>query len=434
MGIIGRLYSQGAEMAIHEEELKKILQSEPPKSAEPDSIQPIAAPPTEIILQAEQPEIDFVNIGSLEHIADSQKQLSEVKKGLSNIIETMANNHSLVSRAAIFWGGLPLWQKIAGGVVVTGPTLAAAVIAHVGILFAISSVTAATYTGCGIVLDDHHRYTVNIADRLKTGIFSLADVLEITISQLEVIRVKFTEEIDKFKTENLKLTENVLYLTEQIESLSNQVELFVETEKLLRTTKDELEQRNEELKKTVGEHDLLIEKNQTELDKVKHAYEVSQTQLSEKIIELGTVRVSLGLEVEKARKVATTLQGTVQALAGTVIEDAKQRDVFQERLDGFLSDEKKSFDTVADRICQAEKELALVKEELKQSNERHQELLERQELQTDRLERINDAVLAAAQFKPNARLAQLLVTGGFYSLKKQMPIDQERHQAPAQTA
>lgn len=51
-------------------------------------------------------------------------------------------------------------------------------------------------------------------------------------------------------------------------------------------------------------------------------------QLAEKIAELHEVRLSLGLEVEKAKTVARTLEGTVQTLTGTVIADEEQRVTF----------------------------------------------------------------------------------------------------------
>lgn len=379
-------------MAIQEEELKTILQSE-------------------------TPETDVVDIGSLEQIASTQKQLSQVKESLGSIIDSMAQNQSYVTRAANFWGELATWQKFAGGIILTAPTLAAGIIAPLGVIFAISGVTVVTYTTSSIILDDHHRYNVDIANRLKTGVFGLADVLEVTISALDTIRAKFAEEIDKFKTQNLKLTDNIYLLTEQMESLSNQVEVFVETEKLLRITKEELEKTTETLRGSIEQQTQLIEKNQKELEKVKHQYERSQSQLSEKIIELSTVRTSLSLEVEKAKKVASTLQGTVHTLAGAVIEDTNQRDAFKSRLDSFLTNKEVSFDQVADRICNAERELATVKDELKRSNERHTELLDRHEQQVLRLERINDAVVEE-QLKPNTKLTELLNANGFYGIKR----------------
>lgn len=369
------------------------------------------------ILLTENPDVAAMNTDSLEQIASTQKQLSQVKESLGTIIDTIAQNQSLVTRAATYWGELPLWQRVAGGVVLTVPTLAAGlVVAHVGMLMAISGVTAAAYAAGGAVLDDHHNYNVNVIDRLKEGIFSLADVLEITISALETIRYKLAEELEKFKLQNELLTDKICVLGDQIDSLSHQVDVFIETEKLLRNAKEELEKTTEALRESVDQQNDLLLAQQKQLDLVKKAYEKSQTQLSEKVVELCTVRLSMGLEVDKAKKIAATLEGTVKTLAGSVIDDGTQRQAFQDRLKTFLTDKEASFDQVAKRIGETESELATVKEELKRGNERYQELLNRQEKQVIRLERL-DQHIVTERLIPSVHLSELLSKSGFYAQK-----------------
>lgn len=329
------------------------------------------------------------NKDSIENIVATQKQLSQVKESLGTIIDTMAQNPSLFTRASNFYGEMPLWQKVVIGVGLSVPTLAAGIFAHIGILLVISGATAVSYTAAGIILDDHHTCNVNIAERLKAGIFNLADVLQLTIDALDVISKKLALEIEKFKAENLKLAKHVEDLGNQVGSLSSQVEFLMETEKLLRATKDALEETSIQLKDSitqlndsVSEQSELLAENQVELEKVTKLHEQSQKNLSEKIVELNVVKVEMGLEVEKAQKIALTLQGTVNTLVGTTIADQKQKEQFQKRLDGFLADKEKSFDQVADRIFGAERELASVKEELRvvkdelnRSLESHKELI-----------------------------------------------------------
>ncbi|MDI9819072.1 MULTISPECIES: LegC2/C7 family Dot/Icm T4SS effector [unclassified Legionella] len=325
----------------------------------------------------------------LTQIVFSQEQLGQLKHSLGIIIDTMEQNESLFSRVANFWGELPLWQKILGGIILTVPTLAVGLIAHITILLAISGATVAAYAASGIVLDDHHSCNKNMTDRLKQGIYSLADILEITITALDKIRKNLAEEIEKFRNENQRLINSLDALENQVDALTNQVEVLAATEALLRSSRNELETTAVKLKKTVADNEKLLKANQDELAEVKKDYERSKVQLTEKVSELAEVRVSMGLEIEKAKRVAATLQGTVQTLSGTVIEDACQRSSFQERLTKFLSDKEASFDSIANRICEAERELAIVKEELKQSNKRYESLLERQEKQVDRLEQLD---------------------------------------------
>lgn len=325
---------------------------------------------------------------SLKKIVHTQKQLSQVKESLGSIVDSIAENPSLFTRAATAWGELPMWQKVTGGIVLTGPTLAVGLFAHIGVLLVIGGVTGIAYTASGIVLDDHHTCNVNIAKRLKEGIFGLADVLQITIEALDAIRKMFAEEIEKFKNENIRLTDNIDRLGNEVESLSTQVELYIETEKILRETKEELEKTAKKLQESATKQTELLEENQKTLSRIRKDYEKSQLQLAEKVVELHEVKVSLGLEVQKAKTVAKTLEGTVQTLTGTVIADEEQRDSFQKKLDGFLNNKQLGFDQVAERICKAEEELRVVKEELKKSNERYEKLLSRQEEQVERLEQL----------------------------------------------
>ncbi|MGL5741373.1 MAG: hypothetical protein ACRCXC_01900 [Legionella sp.] len=107
------------------------------------------------------------DLDSLQSIALTQEQLSQVKKSLGAIVNSLQENPSLISRAAKFWGELPLWQIIVGGVVISGPTLVIGAAAHIGFLVTISGVSVIAYTTSGIVLDDHHYHTQSIAIKLK---------------------------------------------------------------------------------------------------------------------------------------------------------------------------------------------------------------------------------------------------------------------------
>lgn len=369
-------------MATNETELQVLIQSDKNSVITTEGSESTLKDPK---TSTATPEIET---DSLNKIVHTQKQLSQVKESLGSIVDSIAENPSLFTRAATAWGELPMWQKVTGGIVLTGPSLAIGLFAHIGVLLVIGGVTGIAYTASGIVLDDHHTCNVNIAKRLKEGIFGLADVLQITIEALDAIRKMFAEEIAKFKNENIRLTENIDRLGNEVESLSMQVELYIETERLLRETKNELEQTAKKLEESATKQTELLEENQKVLSKIRKDYEKSQLQLAEKVIELHEVKVSLGLEVQKAKTVAKTLEGTVQTLTGTVIADEEQRVSFQQKLDGFLNNKQLGFDQVAERICKAEEELRLVKEELKKSNERYEELLSRQEKQVERLEQL----------------------------------------------
>ncbi|KTD57237.1 LegC2/C7 family Dot/Icm T4SS effector [Legionella shakespearei] len=414
-------------MAINETELEVLIKKDakPTTSNGNDTVtHPLQDSERHEVIEdsalTEHPE--NLDLASLEKITDSQKQLIKVKDKLGLIVDTIADNPSLITQAATAWGELPLWQKIAGGILLTGPTVAVGLFAHIGVLLVIGGVTGVAYTASGIVLDDHHNCNVNIAERLKEGIFSLADILQITIDALDKIRQALAQEIEKFKLENFRLQENINNLGDQVESLSTQVELFIETEKILRQNKDDLEQTSQKLQASVDEQSELLKDNQNELEKIKKAYAKSQEQLSDKVAELHGVREKMTAELEKARKVGSTLQGALQTLTGTVLEDKQHRESYEQRLKTFLNEENASFDQVAERISKTEEELAAVKDELRRTNEEYRELLARQEAQVLRLEKMEADNPGLENMKPRVNVKGLH-QHGMYSKKPLNPVN-----------
>ncbi len=347
----------------------------------------------ELLLNPNSSETD---LDSLQSIALTQEHLSQVKKSLGAIVDSLQENPSLISRAAAFWGELPLWQRIVGGVAISGPTLIIGAAAHIGFLVTISGVSVLAYTTSGIVLDDHHYHTKNIAQKLKEGIFGVAEILELTIGALDSIRKKLAAEIDKFKEENEKLAKNITRLNEEVETLSAQVEVYIETEKLLRKNKDDLEKIASSLKLDLEKQSVQFDANQKELEKVRELHSRSLLLLSQKTAELGEVRKSMGVEVEKAKSIASTLESTVKILTSTAISDSSQRQTFHEKLDAFLMDKTTSFDQVAERMSKTETELSEVKNELKASTERFNKLLELQEKLIQRLQGLDRRVELSA--------------------------------------
>ncbi|STX28116.1 inclusion membrane protein A [Legionella beliardensis] len=334
---------------------------------------------------------------NLKKIALTQEHLLQIKNNLGAIIDLLSKDKSIFTKASDYWGDLPIWQKIIGGVVLSFPTLAAGVAAHLGVLLALSGATVVVYATGSIILDDHHSYNKNITEHLKKGIFYLADILSITISALDKIREDLSVEIQKFKTENQKLANNVAVLSEKIESLTNQIELFVATERLLKETQEKLEKEAERLKQSASENEVLLEKNAIELTQVRKDYEQSRRQLNEKVTELVEVKTTLEAEVKKAKNVATALQSTVKTLSGTVIKDGKNREIFQKRITEVIDSGEQSFLVINDRVQSLEKELREVKEQLEQSNNRYHELLDRQETQVERLEKMGMTELKLKQ-------------------------------------
>lgn len=365
----------------------------------------------------------------LDQVLLTQKELDQIKTNLNKMIDAMAFNPSLFSRAARYWGELPLWQKIIAGGILIVPLFTIAILVQVAVLFAISIFTLITYTAGSILLDNHHRNNINSTENLKTGIAGLADALGKVILSLDALREQLGVQIEQFQQENQQLSENVSNLNDEIQSLNEQSELLKSTEKALRATQIDLEQTAGTLKISLEEQTQLQTRTQAELDQVKLGFEKNQKDLAEKISEFGAVKTQMSSEIEKGRLVVETLKGALESLSKTLLQDKKQQQAFKEKLDVFLSNEEASFHLIAERIGKAERQLVLVTAELTQTKDqldanvkRYEQLLNREEQHIIRFEKIEPSPTQ----KPKASKGQALTEVGIFA------VDERANRAPDQ--
>ncbi|CZP46200.1 LegC2/C7 family Dot/Icm T4SS effector [Legionella pneumophila] len=353
-----------------------------------------------------------------EKIVTTQNKIQKIKVDLNQLIQSMNNNPSWLSRAASFWNEIPLWQKITAGAVFTIPLLMIGLMANLAALITLSIVTGIIYAASHILLENHQNQNTNNTENLNAGISSLVDLLDTVISTLDILREQLALEIDAFQKENVRLTQNVDQFCEQINTLKSEISKLNDTEKALRATQIELELTAKTLKGSIEEQSQVLENTQKELEQVVLAYKDNQNQLSDKIKELDEVKVKMSKEVDQAQSLSLVLRSTIEALSKTVIADEEQRTSFQLRLNEFLTNKEKSFDQVAERICEAERKLSVVTKQLEESNQRYRKLLDRQEQQIIRLEQIDVVQPEEVQesfdgVKPSVN--------GFYAIKKEPP-------------
>ncbi|WP_428412050.1 LegC2/C7 family Dot/Icm T4SS effector, partial [Legionella sp.] len=281
------------------------------------------------------------NTKGLESIAPSNELLIQVRNSLDAIIDSLEQNPSILTSITKYWGSLSLWEKIFGGILVTTPTLVIGVAANVGFLITLSGLSAGAYITSGVVFEDHYENTKIITEKLKKGVFEIADVLVLTIQSLDIIRQKLASEVEKFQQENTRLTLNINKLSDETYDLSVQIESYMITEKHLRQNKEQLELRAEELKKDLVLNQQQYETTANEIEALKQQHERCTQLLTLQIDELTVKRKELEDELEKTRKLTSTLQVAVQTLSSTVINDAQQRDAFQKRLEYFVKNKEK---------------------------------------------------------------------------------------------
>ena len=217
----------------------------------------------------------------------------------------------------------------------------------------------------------------------------MANLLELTINALDKIREQLAVEVDDFKQENQKFRqenamfgENISKFHAEIEVLNLQINQLTQSNTALSATQEKL---------------TLLTKNYEELNGT----------LFEKVAKFAGIKSSMSLEIENLKRVGGVLQSTVLTLSETVLADDDQRSLFRAKLEAFLSNSLASFDQVAERICKAERELAIAQIALDLSNKRYEGLIDRHTEQVDKLEKMS----SLAQIKPGDTSALPIMSG-----------------------
>ncbi|MDR3502394.1 MAG: hypothetical protein P4L79_07410 [Legionella sp.] len=356
----------------------------------------------------------------IEKLLITEDIFKRIKDSLIVTIKSMEKNPSMFSRAADFWGELPLWQKIMGGLTVTVPTLILGLVANVGFLLALCGITTLTYAGGGIILDDHHNHTVNITDSLTKGVLGLANLLELTITALDKIRQKLTEEVEKFSVENATLHNSNEKLTEELEALGHEIQAATQLTESLKQTKESLEAAAASMKEQMQEKAELLDINQQILVQVTEDYHLSQQHLENKIGEFALIERKLGLELEKTKNTVLALRDTVAQLVDTVIVGERQQQEFKEQMDSFFETQGKKFNSITERIGETEQKLAVSEVKLKQNNEDYQSQLVELRQQIERLTLLGDRrqkQIENVGSLPTEVLINALLQRGFFAIK-----------------
>lgn len=344
---------------------------------------------------SESPELD-----SLNKITETQKKMTEAKQRVDRLFTSMARDQSILGRAADSWGKMPLWQKVTGGVLLSVPFLSVGLIADIGFLLAIGGFNVVGYSTAGVLLDDLFASSADKLDSLQKEVSGITGVLEIVTNSLAALFQQVADALEKFKKENVKLANHISALSDDVEIMTIQVANFVVVEQHLRDLGTDLAKASTNLKGTVEQQTELLKTNQKKLKAVIGDSKKNQEALSDMVLKLAQVRASMGDEVAKAKKVSTALQATVATLSAAVIADQRKRAAFQQKLDGFISDDKVGVESVTGRFSDAEKQLVLVQEELVASNQRYKDLLDRQKPLVERMVELDKLLATRNKEKP----------------------------------
>lgn len=356
---------------------------------------------------------------NLDEFLSTNEQLDQIKLKMDDMIDAMAFNPSLITRAANYWYTFPLWQKIVAGVLVIVPIFLIGILASVPIMIAVSIVLLIAYTVSSILLDNHSSSNTNSTANLKSGIGELTNALGRIILSLSGLHKNLAEKIESFKQEIQHLSENVDELKGEIQQLEVQNQRIKETEKALRLTQTGLEQTVTDLSGAVKNQTELYDTALEQLHQTQQTLQEHQNQLSIKIKELTDVKQEMSENTTKQGQVIQVLQDTLKAYTGMLMQDEVQRNGFIKKLETFIDDEKKGFGLIAEHFQTIGSELAQVKEELKitqqaleASHQRYSQLLDLGEKQIKRLE----ALPSPLNQEPSPSNSQKLQNFGLYAV------------------
>ncbi|AGH55404.1 hypothetical protein [Legionella pneumophila] len=105
-----------------------------------------------------------------EKMVTTQNKIQKIKVDLNQLIQSLNNNPSWLSRAASTWHEIPLWQKITAGAVLTIPLLMIGLMANLAALITLSIVTGIIYAVSHILLENHQNQSTNNTKHLNAGI------------------------------------------------------------------------------------------------------------------------------------------------------------------------------------------------------------------------------------------------------------------------
>ncbi len=327
-------------------------------------------------------------LARVKKLKNSQNQLSQIQKDIDTLIDAMTKNPSLISRAASYWGQIPLWQKIIAGIVLASPTLVIGILTQLITCFVITGFLVASYVGSSLILDDHYNHTQHSTKNIKTGVTGLAEGLNLVTQTLEEICDELSTQVQLFSKENEKFGNNVETLALQNQALTKEVERLKAAERQLFLTQEDLRKTSVDLKKSVDDQTILLEQTQAALNKVKIDFERNQQELAEKNKELSEVKKHLELEVARYGQQVTLLQTALNDLAANIVKAPEEQEKFYKKIEDFIQDKNNNFLDIFDSFSKDVKELAQLKEQYKQRVDEYELLIYKQREQVNNTSRL----------------------------------------------
>jgi DNA repair exonuclease SbcCD ATPase subunit len=328
--------------------------------------------------------------GSENQLKSREDELSKIQKDIDTLIESIANNPSVLSRVSRYWGNISLWKKIITGVALTVPLLL------IGLFFqqitcVILSITIALgFAGLGYVFDDHHKQNQHNTLNIKSGVFSLAEGLDLIKNALKRIRDALSDQIGHFTQENTVFEKHVGAIGKEGESLAKQVERLKLSEKKLASTVNGLSDSNQELKKELETQSKLLDESQAELNRARAHYTQSLQELQTEIERLNELNNRFSDDSTNSKAIAQALRQSHKSFLEVMSTDAKTQAGFLGRLDAFINGKDPSLLQLTESVSEANKRCDEYQKRLQSALNECEQLLKRNKGLVSQLETLVD--------------------------------------------
>lgn len=300
-----------------------------------------------------EPPLSTDDRNRTKRLRQSQRNLTQIQQDLDSLVDTMANNPSMLSRASTYWGNISLWQKIVAGTVLVAPTLLLSIIANLIVCLAISAFTLIAYVATSIVLDDHHAHSQHSTQNIKSGVSNLAAGLDAIMGTLEQIGEELAQQIALFERGNEQFSERLTSLQQRNESLCHEIATLQKTIYQLNITETELHQASDSLTQSLTQQSTLLQENQEALSKARIDYERTQKELHEKVEEIALFNT----ELEKQKAIAQRLRSALSTVTETLHAEGPQKEAMYQQLEKFFTDTETYFSAITERTHKAEQRL-----------------------------------------------------------------------------
>jgi len=322
-------------------------------------------------------------------IESKHQELEDIKVNLNKIIDNMAENYSMFSRMAKYWGSIPLWLKIVAGIVLVAPVLALGIVTHILWLLIISVVTLVTYTAAGVFLDDHNSHIQHATDQLKTGIESLANALIGLIKALTALKDQIAAEVDKLKVENERLSESVTNLKTEVDKLREDVGDLHKITNDLGELKAVLEKSVKDLGNDVLANSELLAATQAQLSDVTTQYEQAQSKMQDQVVLLEAANLRYGNQAQELEKTGNKFRGLFDLYKTHSELNEEQHKVFTQNLNTLMEKAGENFHVAFEMVLDQKKLMGTLTEQhesLTANIKLQQDLITEQQLIIARME------------------------------------------------